>query len=284
VSFEKIHAFRTGLLFEKREHFVFVLFLLFRKKSTASLDKIFSETVSNQQIQSVLNKLSSRYTFIFCREPNNHPAIKMNLYLIGRSQKDLTEKTKRAVSKLRALFDVLGLEFIIQDARKELEKIKIKMPKAIASIRPAVFLIEDSKASSFFSAIKLNLNSLEERRDFLVLLKDFYSIFNTGRIILDVYKDEALSQVAARNELKIAILIILEGKNKEMIMKEQKRLLSLLSMLQLSLLEDGKQKYQQIPEWELKANFLKILFNQAWDFRSVETRDWLNFLEFFKLL
>ncbi|MHA1743183.1 MAG: hypothetical protein ACTSV6_02905, partial [Candidatus Heimdallarchaeota archaeon] len=82
----------------------------------------------------------------------------------------------------------------------------------------------------------------------------------------------------------MAILVIFETESKEKLIHLQKKFYTLISLLRLSEKEDSPSKVQPVTIQEFKQNITKILLNQGWAFNVTESNDWLDFIEFFKII
>ncbi len=282
MPLNSIRAFRTGLLFEKQGAYVFVIAVSLKKYPQTKIQKSFSPLITNQQIQNQLERHFIRYSLIFSHKKNNQSSLQLNLFLQGTTPHTLVIKAKQALSSLQTFFKGLGIELIIQDSRQILDKLKANAPQTISFLSPGFFQIQGKAKTTFLTIIKLNFTLNDERKDFSALLKDFFSLFHSGRIIIDVYNRK--NGNGQKDGHAMAILVIFETESKEKLIHLQKKFYTLISLLRLSEKEDSIPKVQPVTIQEFKQNITKILLNQGWAFNVTESNDWLDFIEFFKII
>jgi len=282
LPLNSIRAFRTGLLFEKQGAYVFVIAVSLKKYPQTKIQKSFSPLITNQQIQNQLEHHFVRYSLIFSHKKNNQSSLQLNLFLQGTTPHTLVIKAKQALSSLQTFFKGLGIELIIQDSRQILDKLKANPPQTISFLSPGFFQIQGKAKTTFLTIIKLNFRLNNERKDFSALLKDFFSLFHSGRIIIDVYNRK--NGNGQKDGHAMAILVIFETESKEKLIHLQKKFYTLISLLRLSEKEDSPSKVQPVTIQEFKQNITKILLNQGWAFNVTESNDWLDFIEFFKII
>ncbi|MCF2142713.1 MAG: hypothetical protein K9W42_03345 [Candidatus Heimdallarchaeota archaeon] len=283
MPLNSIRAFRIGLLFEKQGAYVFVIAVSLKKYPQTKIQKSFSPLITNQQIQNQLERHFVRYSLIFSHKKNNQSSLQLNLFLQGTTPHTLVIKAKQALSSLQTFFKGLGIELIIQDSRQILDKLKANDPQTISFLSPGFFQIQGKTKTTFLTITKLNFTLNDERKDFSALLKDFFSLFYSGRIIIDVYRVRK-NETDQKAGPAIAILVVFESENKEKLIHLQKKFYSLVSLLGLSGKEGSIPKVQHVTIQEFKQNITKILLNQGWAFNVTESNDWLDFIEFFKII
>lgn len=280
MSLKNTKAHKSGILIDEKNRKTLIVPVQISLSPNYNRNQKFHSEM-NRQFYHLLFPATKRFTIFFDRSNANNPLIYIYAYFSTQTLQELYKIAKQTMQRLKKYLNNNGLLMKISITQKTHQDLLAKIPKKVDEINPYIYKISTSKITTYLSLAKIYFSPEQEKNDITIFLRDFYSILNIGRVILDLSYNPS-KKVTNQNTLA-AVTIILEDLNLNELTQNQKKLDSLLSIFSNQSADDSTLGYWFIKKNELMDNYGKIILGQGWKSFSVEL-EFLNFAAYFNLL